>query len=447
MPCSDIIEHAKASASTSTSKGVQDLAAVSLGHSESGVQKVLENHGCKLPIPLRYVDLPSQKQVPYVLFSDWVKCLGSSGRLHYLVGVKDTNRRQELFSEFWRRLEQSRPGHPVFQLAREGKIQLKDTFPVLHHGDEGRSYKKAPIMIISTHGLLGAGSAQTPELKKHCPVSADPMRLNFLGCTLTTHFIFAALPSSIYKNNPDCLDRMLQLYAADMQELTTTGVTVMEAGVQQQLFFACVACKGDLPYLSKSGHFLRTYSMCAKQATSRAPCKGICFRCQAGVETKRQGHNACDAPWEDFGDNASWMRTEGPSGIGCSSPLLAIPHDTPENLFQCDLWHNFHLGAGKSFVVNAVVALLEAEDGCMDDKLALLGADYRSYCKRMRVYSCVTSITRDLLGWQHANDMPSGGYHKGFLTTRLLEWLEDFMGRRHKDTTDPYLIEIVPLDL
>ncbi|OLP73740.1 hypothetical protein AK812_SmicGene46920 [Symbiodinium microadriaticum] len=394
-----------------------------------------------------YVDLPSQKQVPYVLFSDWVKCLGSSGRLHYLVGVKDTNRRQELFSEFWRRLEQSRPGHPVFQLAREGKIQLKDTFPVLHHGDEGRSYKKAPIMIISTHGLLGAGSAQTPELKKHCPVSADPMRLNFLGCTLTTHFIFAALPSSIYKNNPDCLDRMLQLYAADMQELTTTGVTVMEAGVQQQLFFACVACKGDLPYLSKSGHFLRTYSMCAKQATSRAPCKGICFRCQAGVETKRQGHNACDAPWEDFGDNASWMRTEGPSGIGCSSPLLAIPHDTPENLFQCDLWHNFHLGAGKSFVVNAVVALLEAEDGCMDDKLALLGADYRSYCKRMRVYSCVTSITRDLLGWQHANDMPSGGYHKGFLTTRLLEWLEDFMGRRHKDTTDPYLIEIVPLDL
>ena len=384
--------------------------------------------------------MPSEKHVPYVLFSDWVKFLASSGRLHYLVGVKDTSRREGLLLEFWRRMEECRPGLPLFELARQGKVQLQNTFPMLHHGDEGRTYKKSPIMILSTHGLLGAGSAKSPELQKSCPPSADPMRVNFLGNTLTTHFIFAALPHALYRDSPESLDRMLQLYAADMQELATSGLNVIEAGVQKKLFFACVACKGDLPYLGKSGHFLRTYSMCPKQSSSKEPAKGICFKCQAGVEGQ---HNACATPWEDFGMNAAWMRTEGPGGVG-DSPLLAIPHDTPENLFQCDLWHNFHLGAGKAFAANAVVALLEAESGNMDARLAALGADYRNFCKRMRHYSYVTAFTRDLFSWPHANDMPSGSWHKGFLTTRLLEWVEDFLGRQHKDTKDPFLLQIVP---
>ena len=172
VPCKDIILHARASGSKKVA--VQKLAQIPLTHSESGVHKVFSETGCKLDVVLDYVDLPTQKAVPYVKLSNWVKFLSRTGRLQYLVGSSNGEARQRLCREFWHRWSFIRPNHPIFKMATENKLRLEDCVPLLHHGDEGRTFRKSPIMIISTHGFLGKGSSQS-KIKKNQPVEDDPM--------------------------------------------------------------------------------------------------------------------------------------------------------------------------------------------------------------------------------------------------------------------------------
>ena len=446
MPCTDIIESARTS--TSSSAGIKALAKISLGHSESGVHKVLDEQDCKLAVPLQFVDLPTQKKVPYIRMTDWIFFLASTGRLHYLVGTSDVMKRRELCLEFWRRLKQSRPDHPVYssgkRAGREDTDRLRNTIPLLHHGDEGRTYRKSPLMVLSTHGVLGRGCSQAADQNKdNYTAQEDPMRLNFLGSTLTTHYIFAALPHFLYKKCPGALDTMLELYAKDMESLATNGLLLPDGDSVQRIYFQTVAVKGDLPYLGKAGHFSRTYSMCPKQSESKKAGSGICYRCWGGVEGGQETW-----PWEEFALQARWRQTDGvePAGFDRAGPLLHIPHDKAMWLYRLDCWHTFHLGCGKSFIASAIVTLLESmeEQGTVDQRLALLSEDYRCFCKRTRRYAFITQISRDLLAWQNSNDMPAGAWHEGFLTTRLFEWLEDYMGRLHKDDTHPALSEVVP---
>ncbi|CAE7875722.1 hypothetical protein AK812_SmicGene32295 [Symbiodinium microadriaticum] len=443
VPCKDVILHARSS--SSKENNIKKLASVPLTHSEDGVHKVFEEAGCLLPVQMNHVDLPTQKAVPYVTMSSWVKFLVSTNRLKYLIGTSVVSERESLCSEFWARFEKIRPRHPIFSMARGGKVQLKDAIPILHHGDEGRTYRKSPIMILSTHGMLGTGCSKA-DIKQDSNVAMheNPMLLNMLGSTITTQFIFTALPQKIYKDCPEALDQMLSIYSEDLRTLALDGVKVLEAGKAKKLWFWCLGAKGDLPYLGKCGHFNRTYSMCAKQASSKSFCGGICWDCLAGKEGMD-----INCPWEDMRVNATWISTSAVSpGWGSPGPLLRVPHDMPTWFYRADLWHCFHLGSGKSFAASAVVVLAEALEmsfRTVDARLDFLTADFLAFCKRTKRYSYVTSLSKDFLGWEHRNHMPQGHWHKGFITTTLLEWLEDFMTRHFLDTTDALVLEIVSL--
>ena len=443
MTCTDVILHARSSSSKAA--GVQDLAQVSLGHSESGVQKVLAKHGCKMDVPISYVDLPTGKKVPYIKMKDWIHYLASTNRLECLVGTNDSAERRSICLEFWRRLEWLRPHHPAFKMARQNLLRLEDTLPLLHHGDEGRSYKKAPIMILSSHGLLGRGCHQASDKnKRRYPIHEDPLKLNFIGSTLKTHFLFAALPQKLYKNCPEALDTMLEIYAQDMTQIMTEGVRVTIAGKPQHLFFVCLAVKGDLPYLAKSGHMSRTFGMVPRQPTSKKPGAGICWMCKAGIEGREETW-----PWEDFGPKAKWLMTRGcEPGFADDSPLMSIPHDFRIDFYRPDLWHCYHLGCAKSFTASAMVILVEYRretgESSIESCLQEMSADFRAFCKRTKRYNYVASITRDLLGWEKTTDCPTGHWYKGHLTTRFLEWMEDYLERLHKDDTRPFIALIVP---
>ena len=440
MPCKNVILHARSSSSTSA--GVKDLAAVSLGHSETGVHKVFEQHGCKLGVPTQFTDLPSQGKVPYVRMSDWAKFLLETGRLHYLVGTSCKNKRRALCLEFWQRLEHLRPQLPVYELHREGKLDRGATIPVLHHGDEGTSYRKLPIMILSTHGVLGTGCSQAPDgNKKKYAIHRDPMRLNFLGSTMTSHFIFSALPQAVYKDAPQALDTMLSIYAQDMAALATQGITARVGGEDEHIWLVCIAAKGDLPYLGKCGHFCRSFSMCPKQAHSRKHCNGICYMCLGGVEGRELYF-----PWEDFSTGAAWLSSRGQEpGFSLTGPLLSMPTDGGFRFYRPDLWHCFHLGCGKTFVASSLVLIIEAMEGMnsVEEKLQYLSRDYRKFCKQAKKYGYVSHITRELLGWETSNDSPSAHWHKGHLTTRLMEWLQDYLRRFHLNDTCPLFKLIV----
>ncbi|CAE7770511.1 unnamed protein product [Symbiodinium sp. CCMP2592] len=445
VPCKDVILHARAS--SSKEPAVKRLAQIPISHSENGAHKVFKEAGCALDIPLSYVDLSTQKAMPYITMTSWVQFLNKTNRLHYLTGLKNALERQRVCYEFWQRVKVLRPDHPVFTLAAAGRVRLEDVVPLLHHGDEGRSYRKTPIMIISTHGLLGRGSHTAERPKHKVAVEDDCMGLNFLGSTVTTHFIFAAMPHALYKWAPDALETMLTLYAKDLRKLALNGIEVTENNELRRLHFFCYGAKGDLPYLGKAGQFTRTYSMCPKSSSSKKCCQGICFICNAGVE---QQPNKPDHPWEDFRASASWLGTVGLNpGFNQHAPLLKVPHDHSVLFYRLDIWHCWHLGVGKAFIASALVVLLDAiadEGDSLETRLSNMFASYSAHCKRLKVYGYLASFTRDFLGWDKANNMPAGHWSKGFVTTRLFVWLQEYLEDHFKDTRDPMIqeIEFVP---
>eukprot|EP00439_Symbiodinium_sp_Y106_P077291 s526_g16.t1 len=154
-------------------------------------------------------------------------------------------------------------------------------------------------------------------------------------------------------------------------------------------------------------------------------------------------------PWEDFNLNARWRQTIGSSsmpGYDEAGPLLQVPHDHPWLFYRLDAWHCFHLGCGKTFAAAAIAVLAEnkPELGKMDLRMEYFTRDYRRFCSRTKRYAYVSAINCDLLGWEHTGLMPQGHWHKGFITTNLLSWLEDFVAKEWQDTDDPLIREIAP---
>ena len=440
VPAKEVILQARAR--SSEKPAVRQLGEVPLSHSANEFHRVLQQHGCSIPVPLEYVDLPSQKDVPFIRLSSWVSYLGRSQRLHYLTGTADAKLRKALCLEFWRRYERIRPGHPIFKLAREGGVRLETAIPVLHHGDEGRSYRKTPVMVVSTHGMLGRGCRQA-KLQAGLPIKETAMDMNFVGSTVTTHFIFAALPASLYKTHPEALDKMLSIYAEDARELALSGIDVLENGQREHISLWNIGVKGDLPYLSKAGHMSRTFSVVPRQSASKKFCNGICWACLAGKEGLRESY-----PFEDLSEHPKWLATVGKDpGLDLEGPLLAIPHEDATLLFRPDLWHSMHLGAGKTFIASSIVVVVEALGGPVEATLEDLSRDFKQFCKHRKLYAYISSISRDLLAWQTAAELPTGHWHKGFVTTRLLCWLEDFLPRRFPNMDDPLLLEIASLSI
>ncbi|CAE7228072.1 unnamed protein product, partial [Symbiodinium microadriaticum] len=418
VACKEVVLHARSSSSKEA--GVKALANVSLGHTEEGVHRVFAKQGLSLPVKISYADFPSCPKIPYIKLSDWILYLSSASRLHFLTGVKDPLQRSAVCKEFWERWRFAHPNHPIFASGQD----LSRCVPILHHGDEGRTYRRLAIMVISTHGVLGRGTKQHRP-RKNVPIAEDEMRMNFLGSTMVSHYIFAAMPHGLYKPNPEVLDTMLAIYSEDIRSLSEEGITTSDG----RLFFWCLGIKGDLPYLAKTGHMDRNFGRGPKQASSKNPCAGICWKCDAGREDL-----PAPCPFEDCSLGAAWRSTCGQTpGWSTPSPLLVMPHGDSSSFFVEDLWHCWHLGCGKSFIASVLAVVVTTMGGpSIPWKLEKLTADFRAYCKRAKIYCTASAITQDLLGWESTAAMPQGSWHKGAVTTCLMQWMEDFFGRNEE---------------
>ena len=233
------------------------------------------------------------------------------------------------------------------------------------------------------------------------------------------------MPHGLYKSNPEVLDQMLEIYSEDIRSLSLDGLSTTNDG---QLFFWCIGIKGDLPYLAKTGHMDRTFGRGPKQSSSKKPCVGVCWKCDAGREDL-----PFRCPFEDCSLDAAWRQTCGRSpGWKVPSPLLAIPHDAsdPTSFFVEDLWHCWHLGCGKSFIASVIVVVITTMIGpSIQWKLEKLTTDFRAYLKRAKTYCSTTTISQDLLAWESTAAMPQGSWHKGAVTTCLMQWMQDFLHR------------------
>ena len=455
VPSRHVVELARVEVSNNphASGKMREFSQVRLEDAEIGVHQVLSKYGLSCPLEIEYVNLGSDelKSFPYLKFSTWLEYLGLRRISRQLVGTSSLSRMKAVLFEFWNRFEKINPQHQVFEMAASNQLKLKYTIPFFSHSDEGRSYKKEALWILSVHGCLGRGTQNYLKHGKHkTPLRRNQLGLNFVGQSWSTQYLFATMMRELSTKNPDAMQELLAIFARDASELATRGLVTSD-GVR--LWFLHLGCKGDLPALGKcAGSLKRTFSHCPRAPTSKKACGGICHLCLAGQEEVRQnGINGF--PYEDLSESPSWLPTRDLVLPWDEEPriLEGLPLNFSQRarFFQFDVWHLFHLGVAKHYLASALVVIVESRLPALtpyrsvEAKFEWLTQVYRQYCRDNRLSTWVKELSCDSLQWPQGSACPLGKWNKGAASTTIMLFLGFFCEKYIAGKTEDELLLLI----
>ena len=425
-------------------QALQEFAAIREKDAEESCHKLFERYGLSVPVDIHYLHLGLGElaRFPCIPFTSWVQHLMDEERTDLLCGV-GVDEQAELFTAFWKRFEANHPKHQLFERARQGSIDLSKCLPAFCHLDEGRTYKTKAILIISVHGVLGKGTRPYKRRfgVKKFHIKRNPMPMNYMGSSWSNQFMFCSLLKSEMVANPHSFDMVMTKFAMDMAELATAGISSTNG--RHHMWVQLIACKGDLPALTKVGNFKRHFLRAPRRAQSKNPCEGICFLCSAGLEVPDH------VPFEDYSHEARWRRTcfNVPPWKVRPPILQGIPIDMTQEaaFFQTDMWHNWHNGLAKYFIANAFASFVTTPNiipgASIETKFQWLTKDYLSFCGKQKFTAYLREINRDTIGLETASSPPQGSWNKAAVSTHLMLYLQDFCARIIEGRTDDIILQ------
>ena len=432
--CKTTVQAARAVVSEvpeAASSSIGALASCSLSNSERDVHILAQKFSLALPLQLQAVVTADKEEIPILPLSTWARFILDKGLFFSLSGLHEpsdvsSTARWRLFCQRYKAIY---PNHQIFE--QRTMDELERTAGLILHGDEGRSKKKTPVMILSAHSILGKGS--------HCSSSTQEeheQRLNFIGHTWATRWLLSVLPREMYDDHrKDNFQQILSVLVDDYTRLVTEG---LQDRFGRRHFFAVLHVAGDWPFHGKAFELTRTFQNAAKAPTaSRAP-RGICHVCLA---------DQVGFPWEDFSSaEPRWRRTMGVQDPFARPPcLMKLLHDRSNKmaLVGQDLFHGWHLGAGKVFMSSAVaVASYFFEGSSIEARLANLANHFFSWCRRTKQQPYIRKLTKDTINWHVAQDAPSGGWSKGSTTVVMIRWLVAWCRERAGDIPEDSLLRL-----
>ena len=391
------------------------MAAVGEHNSERGVHRLAKKCKLTLPIPLKEIPLGKTKmRVSVILLSSWVQFIMQYNLWHTLSGLHEPNaaRCAAQWTAFWAAYRCIYPTHPIFSRADRGEVNLATCAALLLHGDEGRTLKKAALLVLSAHSVLGFGSNANPN----GPEEYAKMKVNSTMPTWSTRWLLGVLPKTFYECSGGniVLQDYLNVFAQDMLGLYETGVQSLTG---EKHHVVVLHCMGDWPYFAKCFRLTRSFANCEKRESSRAAPKGICHVCLAGREFV----------WEDFERaEPGWRRSVNQESAFEGSPsLLQLPHvaEDPSSFLGQDLFHAWHIGAAKQFLGSCLVLASETFPGSsVPTRFENMSTHFFRWCKLKQLQPYIRKLTRDTAGWPTTADFPSGTWVKGSTSTVILRW-------------------------
>lgn len=409
------------SAAASKSEGLLQLSKRKPNNAERDCHRLLgKKYRLTLPIPKTFLETKDDSlKIPFLRVRDWMMFLLQNNCLHILSGLLKPHAQREgdIWEAWWNNFRIHHPQHPVFQRARNGEISLRKTFPLLLHGDEGRSRKKLPFLVLNVHSPLGRGTEPGVE---HAPRRKYLKMLpNFLGHSYTNRFLVSAIPKSDYTGkNAYVFDLLMKTVADEFKYVSEVGVE--HRG--ERYFAFPISIVGDWPWLQKSGSLERSFlNIPKKSGASQRGLKGICHMCCAGQD---------GWPYEQIGTrNPDWwdsLLSEPPFDEN-QCPFAVVPHVAGQlpMLWTWDIFHCIHLGVAKNFLGSLLALLSEQEPaGSIDARFDLLTAKYLSWCSAHHRTAHCQRITKEHINWVSTTHYPTGSWHKGDLSTSLLLFCE-----------------------
>ena len=373
-------------------------------------------YSLSIPIPLVQVPI-GEEVVPVLQMSDWGKWLLEQNLWHRLCGLSEPNLDlcDKIWGSFWNKYQQLNPSHELFQRT---DISLNRCCGLLLHGDEGRTLKKSAVLIMACHSILGFGlSTSDSKLKK-----TELHKLNYERPSWTTRFLQAVLPKMFYSSDDgsevDGFQDLMRHITTDLRSLYDTGLCDRSG---RRYWFVVLNLVGDWPFIGRAGCLSRTFLNISKHPKAKAKPKGICHRCLADQE----GY-----PWEDWtSENPAWVESINTVSPYAREPaLLSLPMNRNDTtaFFAWDLFHAWHIGAGKVFLASAIICLAMScifdDQRSVDGRLTCVSDSFLQWCKEKKISPNIRKISKENMGWMTTGSYPHGTWSKGSTTTALLKW-------------------------
>ncbi|CAE7661599.1 UPF1, partial [Symbiodinium sp. KB8] len=445
VPCSKIVGLAKAMRAdglTASGDGfIHELSKVSEKDAEGKSHKLLEKHKLSLPIPVRKIHGdPAIAGFPRLKPLDIFQHMAESGHVNKLLGGRTVQSSHLLLLSFW---ENYKAIHPDFELfsSHHSDILLEDCIPIVAHIDGGRGYKKSEYMIFDWGAVIGSGSGK--KNKKDPAVRAfksggNNMQLPLLGHSYTTHYLYAAMPSSWHKNHEDSFQALLRTFAEDLRECFDEGISFKG----RVLRLVLIGLKGDLKMQARAGRLTRWFTTARKAPYSEASKVSgqCCWLCSAGdVST----------PFEEIHtDNPAWLQKmpmfrEPPWEPGSEGGMLKASLgyvERPAKFYLADLFHVYLAGVGQDFCSSCLVYMLPtcfpgSRGNSVDAQIEKLNEVFRKWRLECKEAVHLTAFTRDKLQYFDATSaFPAGTWSKAADTARITKFIV-YICELHKDNS------------
>ena len=190
--------------------------------------------------------------------SHFYQHLADLGKLNITYGQQPPS----VLLEFWNRFKEVEPNNPVHAAFAAGSMDAAKTIPMYIHGDEGRGRKRLPVMIVNTHGVIGAGCRAFEEYHKDAPtMRKNAMPVNIKGHSAETRFLSFVLSKKAYGEDSEYLLKLFDAFVADLELLQREGVQLHG----ETWRFAFIGTVGDLQFFTKIGGLSRSYNHVSKK--------------------------------------------------------------------------------------------------------------------------------------------------------------------------------------
>ena len=171
---------------------------------EELVYKVFTKYKLFYPVPITVESASPLNGLPWLKPGDFLKRMALHNDLSHILGGFDTvAEAEDLLVTFWNRYRAIFPEFQLFPEVDAGCKRLKQCIPLYLHGDEGTTYKKRGVLIVSFQSPMGFGSSRRPqEMSLNLQnMGESGLPLNFLKCGMYTRMLLALCPKDVYCPN------------------------------------------------------------------------------------------------------------------------------------------------------------------------------------------------------------------------------------------------------
>ena len=162
-----------------------------LPQKEEGVCSIFHQNHFYYPVELKMEEAPPLTAFPWIPPSRFISSMGRMNDLHVLLGGCSLRQAEKKLLNFWKCYRDVFPSHQLFEEADSGRKPLHKCLPLYLHGDEGVSFKKNGILILTLQSAIGHGSTKM-SLQNYGPLE-ERLPLNFLR-TYETRMLIAVCP-------------------------------------------------------------------------------------------------------------------------------------------------------------------------------------------------------------------------------------------------------------